>query len=444
MIEALVTARGSPFFQRFQIMRLGAFTFQDAIRLLVEQSPEHRPIDPERASAIVAFLGGHPFYLQLAGEALVLHEPPYDAGTTREVLQALVFSRTGRLGLFFENEYRRLVGSATSLATTLLAVASSPGGAPSRLTDIAVRAGASTASTARYLERLGDAVERNAEGLYTLADPVFAAWLRWRSPGGTVVPMRILGDEAERAVAEHLAALGFDLVYQSRASKGAFDLLALRGASQLGVQVKRGSFPLRFSRTEWRRMGADAERLGWRWVVAQVDPKTETVLVLDPARARAGREVSTRSRGGHRQSPPMARWGGLISGTTGGASPPSPRSSVSGGVEGRASDPATTGPSRCPVARRGRPLSGPAPGARLASRSDEIPLLKPPGRARSSSAPGAPWPAAPALGRDLAAPCRGRPAPALVLARSAWPPEAPRCGTRRRAPPAIDNGTDRA
>ena len=41
--------------------------------------------------------------------------------------------------------------------------------------------------------------------------------------------MSVVGDVAEQAVARFLAALGFDLVYQSRASRGAFDILALRG-----------------------------------------------------------------------------------------------------------------------------------------------------------------------------------------------------------------------
>ena len=48
----------------------------------------------------------------------------------------------------------------------------------------------------------------------------------------------------ERVVAEHLARSGFELVYQSRGSRGAFDLLATRGAQQLGVQVKRSPLPL--------------------------------------------------------------------------------------------------------------------------------------------------------------------------------------------------------
>lgn len=287
MLEELVTARHSPFFQHFEIMHLGPFDSADAVRLLVDGSPEDREIEAATAERIVQILGGHPFYLQLAGETLTSHPPPYDDAAVKDALQSLVFSRTGRLGLFFENEYRRIVGNATTLAATLGAVARSP----ATLTDVAGRASASTASAARYLDRLGDAVRRREDGRYEVADPVFAAWVRWRGPEGAVVPMTVLGDEAELAVAEHLAALGFDLVYQSRASRGAFDLLALRGPDQLALQVKRAALPLRFKKTEWRRMQGDAERWGWRWAIAHVDPETRAVRVLDPARARVQRAV---------------------------------------------------------------------------------------------------------------------------------------------------------
>lgn len=180
------------------------------------------------------------------------------------------------------------MGRASTLASTLGAVAE---GGPARLTDIARAVGASTASTARYLERLGDALVRDDAGLYALADPLFATWVRWRRPGGTVVPMSVIGDEAERAVAAHVASMGFDLVYQSRASRGAFDLLALRGPDQLGLQVKRTEPPLRFGKREWSRMEADAERWGWRWAIVSV-AEDGVVRVLDPAKARRGRQVT--------------------------------------------------------------------------------------------------------------------------------------------------------
>jgi len=65
-----------------------------------------------------------------------------------------------------------------------------------------------------------DAVVRGSDGRYRLADPVFGLWLSWRQPGGTVVPMQVIDDEAEQQVAQHLARMGFDLVYPSRASRG--------------------------------------------------------------------------------------------------------------------------------------------------------------------------------------------------------------------------------
>jgi hypothetical protein len=48
--------------------------------------------------------------------------------------------------------------------------------------------------------------------------------------------------------------------------------------------------PLSFSRTAWQRMMADAKRLGWRWVIASVDP-AGTIAFLDPAKARRGKTV---------------------------------------------------------------------------------------------------------------------------------------------------------
>jgi hypothetical protein len=287
LLRELVTARHSPFFQHFQLLELGAFNERDAVDLLVTAAPAERKIAPSLARRIVEIIGGHPFYLQLVGEALLAADPPYEVATLKSVLQGLIFSRTGRLSLHFQNEYMRCVGRAATAAATLGAVAEQ---APTRLTDVAKRIGASTASTARYLERLGDVVTRDDAGLYSVADPLFAAWVRWRAPAGAVVPMQTLGDEAEVRAAEHLAKFGFDLVYQSRGSRGAFDLLAIRGADQLGVQVKRSGLPVRFGRREWSRMSADAERWGWRWAIAAVDD-TGAVRLLDPALARQGREL---------------------------------------------------------------------------------------------------------------------------------------------------------
>ena len=286
-LTELVTSERSPFFQHFGLMELGPFDVDDGISLLVELSPKDRRIPKAIARRAVDILGGHPFYLQVLGEELVRLEPPYDDRSLKEVLQSVLFSRAGRLSLYFQNEHDRLVGKSTGLSATLDALAAN---GPLRMTDVAKQISASTGSTNQYLHRLGDAVRVLDDGSYALDDPAFAAWIRWRAPGGSVVPMTVVGDEAERSVATHLARMGFDLVYQSRASRGAFDLLAVRDAQQLGVQVKKGTLPLRFSTAEWARMGADAKKLGWRWIVAAVDDRSHVTL-LDPTRASKRKEV---------------------------------------------------------------------------------------------------------------------------------------------------------
>jgi len=287
LLSDLVTARHSPFFQHFDLMELGPFSREDGIDLLVGASPDECRLEREIARTAVDVIGGHPFYLQLIGDALTRrpHEP--DGDPLKLALQEVLFSRTGRLALYLEGEWKRLVGRSTTLAACLNALALADE-AP-RLVDLAHAIGASPAAAATYLERLGDAVAEEG-GRYRLADSTFALWLRWRAPGGTMVPMTLVGDAAEKQVANEMALMGFDLVYQSRASRGAFDLLATRGAQQLGVQVKRSDLPVRFAKSAWNRMVADAKRLGWRWIVAAVDGD-HRVSWLDPGLARRGREI---------------------------------------------------------------------------------------------------------------------------------------------------------
>jgi hypothetical protein len=287
LLTEMVSDRRSPFFQHFAILEVGGFSHVDAVSFLEDASPPGRRIPGPLAARVVEVLGGHPFYLQLLGETLTAGEPPYDDRSLKEALQQLLFSRTGALSLYFQRELDRLIGNSTYLAAVLIALATGP----HRLSDLASAIGASSGATASYVDRLRDTVVKRDDGTYALDDPTFGLWVTWRQPGGSTVPMSVLGNEGERAVAQAMSLLGFDLVYQSRGSRGAFDLLAVRGAEQLGVQVKRSSLPLRFRKSEWHRMEADAARLEWSWIVAAVNPDSEEVVFLDPARARRGREI---------------------------------------------------------------------------------------------------------------------------------------------------------
>lgn len=140
-----------------------------------------------------------------------------------------MFVHTGRLALYFENEYRRAVGRSASHAAILTALAAEP----RKLGELATAIKAATGATTSYLDRLGDVMIRGDDERWRLADPVFGLWLRWRSPGGAAVPMTVVGDEAERAAAEALARLGFELVYQSRASQ-----VGLPGRTGDGIGTK--------------------------------------------------------------------------------------------------------------------------------------------------------------------------------------------------------------
>jgi AAA+ ATPase superfamily predicted ATPase len=282
MLLDLVTSRRSPFFGHFEVMDLGPFARPDAMAFLTAE--HHRPrIPPTLAARVFEMLGGHPYYLQLFGQSLNDVSVKLDDDLLKEVLGELAFTSTGRLALHFSSEHQRLVGRSTALASVLDTLAAGP----KRLSEIATAIKTSSAAAKTYIGRIGDTVTREGDR-YHLADPVFARWLQWRGPGGAAVPMKVIGDEAEARVAEFLARMGFDLVYQSRASRGAFDLLAIRGGVQLGVQVKRTALPTSLPATAWKRMEAEGKRMGWRWVVAVVTTD-ERVLILDPARRRGGR-----------------------------------------------------------------------------------------------------------------------------------------------------------
>ncbi len=276
----LATSEGSPFFQHFEVMEVKGFDEAHAVELLVDASSDGpQRITPALAARIFAVVGGSPFYLQIVGEAVAEEAGRADV-RLRSALQRVLFSETGRLSLYFGNEFQRLVGRATTLAATLNALAQGP----RTLTEVANAIHGSAAAAVGYLQRLSDAVVKRPDGKWQLADAIFGLWLQWRQPGGSVLPMKLVGDEAELAVAQLLARLGFELVYQSRGSRGAFDLLATRGARILAVQVKRSPLPLRFEKAAWGRMEADASRYGWQWLIAQVSPEGQ-VQLLDPAKA---------------------------------------------------------------------------------------------------------------------------------------------------------------
>lgn len=277
-IEQLVTHKKSAFFDHFDLIRLGPLPPAEAEELL--RRVAGRDIAPRAVEAALRVLGGHPFCLHALGDALYGGPGVVSLQEVKGAVQSLLFSSDGRLSLHFEQSYRELVGQASTAAAVVEQLAAGP----VRLSEVARATGMATGAVATALTRLGEAVIRGKDGAYNLADPVLALWLRWRLPGGTAVPMRALGDEAELRVAEAMAARGFELVYQSRGSRGSFDLLAFRKGRLLAVQVKRRASAARVERAELERIRADALTMGVPWVLAAVDPRGG-IRFLEPSRA---------------------------------------------------------------------------------------------------------------------------------------------------------------
>jgi len=291
LMTDLVASRSSPFFGHFELLEVGEFEHADAVALLMDSAVPGKKLSRALAEKAVATLGGNPFYLQLLGEQLAALEPPLDDDAFKEALSRLLFHPTGRLALFFEAELARVVGrSAASLA---ILEQLSRGAA--RPVDLQRALRLSSSTVVNYLSRLGDVIRLTTDRRWELTDAVMGMWLQWRAPGGAAVPMTVIGDEGERLVAQALAELGFELVYQSKASRGAFDLLALRAGVMVGVQVKRSPLPLHFTAAAWKRLEAEAKRLGWLGVVASVTEGGE-VTFLDPAKRQRKKGVSLSAR----------------------------------------------------------------------------------------------------------------------------------------------------
>ncbi len=158
---------------------MGSFAREDAIRLLSESAPSQSPVSSALAGRAFDVVGGNPFYLQLLGEALTRQPTRDEDSSLKQGLQDLLFSRTGRLALYFENEFQRLVGRSGYLAKTLEALANGP----LRLTEIAKEIQSPTGATARYLERLKDAVARTQDIRLDLSISGLSG--RVRPPGDT-------------------------------------------------------------------------------------------------------------------------------------------------------------------------------------------------------------------------------------------------------------------
>ena len=275
MLRELLFDRDEPFYQHFHLMQISEFKREDAIFLLQTFSfmffrdyrsakkqvsaEEGREIPFLLCEKIVSILGGNPFYLQVAGEELCKEEH-LDEHAFKIVLQELLFNRTGRLSIYFQNLFERVVSRSSMLESALLCLSE-----PKNLTEIAKQlempTGTANAIVGRLLKE--DVIVKTDDKQYLVPDKAFALWLKSNTEFRNVLPPLVLGDETEKLIARTLAQTGFTLVYQSKASRGAFDLLAIANTTFIGIQCKKATLPYYLPIKEYERMDFWAKRLSW-------------------------------------------------------------------------------------------------------------------------------------------------------------------------------------
>jgi AAA+ ATPase superfamily predicted ATPase/Holliday junction resolvase len=265
LLREMIEGYDRAFFQHFHVLNLGGFTADDAACLLREgMASRSLEIPSELIDRLLSLFGPHPFYLQVMGEELSARAP-LDEQALKETVQEVLFNDTGRLSIYFQNLQRQIVENSSSLESALLALAE-----PRTTTELAAALNVSAGSAGVLIRRLKqqDVLARREGNRYGVADPAFALWLQSRSPLKALIAPLTVGTAFEIAVAKALAAAGFQLVYQSKASRGTFDLLAIFNSHYLGVQCRKGNLPVYLPAEDYQKMETWAAKLGWTPILA--------------------------------------------------------------------------------------------------------------------------------------------------------------------------------
>ncbi|MBI4606419.1 MAG: ATP-binding protein [Planctomycetes bacterium] len=266
-MRQIIADEKDAFFQHFEVLELGPFERRESLEMLRDAFGAGADLAKSAmATRILDLVGDHPFYVRVvAGEAaaalpggrVTLHVLEH---AMKEALESSLLEENGRLSLFMEQRYRAVTGESSTLESVLRGFVD-----PARISEVSeklhVRTGAVSSAVKTLLGE--DVLEKHADGSYGFTDPAFALWLKHRVDFRLAMPPLLVGTDSEQAVARRLAADGFRGVYQSRASRGAFDLLAVHDTRVIGLQVKTGAPPFELRAQEKARLLEDARRLGF-------------------------------------------------------------------------------------------------------------------------------------------------------------------------------------
>src|SRR3989339_202876 len=265
LMKTILTRKNSPFFQHFKIIEIRCFPENEAKKMLkIVSSKIKKEIPSDLILKIIDIFGTNPFYLQIVGEELCRNDL-IDEDALKITVQEILFNRSGRLYLYFEDMLGKYIGNSASLENSLIAIAKQEG----TLTQKAKELGITTGALKTWLKRVPDLIEQTSD-IYKIKDQALGLWLKNRSDLSQTIPTTVLGNEAEKLVAKVLSEIGFQLIYQSQASRGAFDLLGIITTQKIGIQVKKGKFPFYIKAKEINEMKFWAKELSWKPVLAVV------------------------------------------------------------------------------------------------------------------------------------------------------------------------------
>jgi len=271
MLNEMTQNSNSPFFGHFELMPILPFDEKDARQMLKKLfSGAGLAFDRGLPDEIVKFIGTNPFYLQALGSEIYrltrhTHAEKADGATLKIAAQETLFDAGGRLYFYFDDLLKKIAGNSALAESTLMVLTEAK-----RITDVASELGIERGAVSTIITGLlkQEIVTKNGAGAYQVVDPAFAHWLASRSDLHLALPPLLLGTESEKAVARALSQFGFKLVYQSKASRGTFDLLAIHDYKMIGIQCKKAELPCYVETNLIRRMKREAQKLDWRALLA--------------------------------------------------------------------------------------------------------------------------------------------------------------------------------
>ncbi len=265
LLSRIIHSESSPFFQHFKSLTVREFSKESAESMILELFRKSGfKISVELLHQLAELTNGHPFYLQVLGEELctgsregMIHESDFKA-----ILHETLFEVSGRLYLYFSGQHEKYIRSSSSLEKVLISIASGF----HRVSETAKDLGLPTGYVSNFIRRLMDMdilVKEN--GAYQIRDPLYALWISGaKSHRRTYIGPYVLGSHAEQKTSEKLSKEGFRLIYQSKASRGAFDLLAILNSFSMGLQIKKiKKYPYYLPRNDALNMKHWGKRLSW-------------------------------------------------------------------------------------------------------------------------------------------------------------------------------------